>query len=363
MSTTKTWVSVDDQHVYPATVDLTNRWNGWLSPGFTIDTVRELARHTEEIAEADGYDCNDQIIVIDGQPQPVVLHVRWMYHKEETGAEATDAVEVIKPDADGLYWIGGWEWTWYELKDGPQLHQAASTVFDAWTRVLGASARRIGEILRTQMPDATSCVIDLTQLGHIVSVEGEGGGTWPSTTGDDDGPDGYGPFDGETLGAADEVLRQALDHGRDRVNLEIAHWRPVRNSPFPLHRIEFPPAELPDLGDSLLAEARAAFAEARLAWLTESAPLLVRDAMAACSEAVGVVVDPSAEAPFVMFLVDNDGPAKTVSIALDAADKLTERLAVMFAYRPTGADLTAAGWSSDTPAALDGAYCLHFPKA
>lgn len=359
MGNIKTWVCMDDQHIYPATVDLSHRWNGWLSPGFTLDVVRQLAAHTEEMAEADGFNCDDQIIVIDGEPEPVVLHVHWMYHKEDGGSEA---VTVVKPDENGLYWIGGWEWCWYQVEDGPLFHTANAT-FDAWKRVLGASARRIGEILRTQMPGAESCLIDLTQLGHIVQVAAEGGVTWPSDT-EDNGPDGYGPFDGETLGAADEVLRKALDHGSDRVSLEVAGWRPAREiREWELLRIEFAPFDLPDVGETLLAEACAAFAEARLTLLTESAPYLVKDVQAACPQAVGVVVDPNADEPFVMFLAADDDPTKTVSVPADLAEKVTKRLAGMFHYRPTGAELTAAGWSSDAPAHLDGAYSLIFPKA
>ncbi|MEU6928975.1 hypothetical protein AB0A05_07405 [Streptomyces sp. NPDC046374] len=357
MSNIKTWVCVDDEHIYEATVDLSHRWNGWLSPGFTLDAVRQLAAHTEEMAEAEGFDCSDQIIVIDGEPEPVVLHVRWQYHKEE-GAQA---VNVVKPDENGLYWIGGWEWCWYQVEDGPLFYTANAT-FDAWQRVLGQSARRIGEILRTQMPEATSCLVDLTSLGHIVQVDGDSS-TWPSNT-DSDGPDGYGPFDSETLGEADEVLRKALDHGRDRVSLELGGWRPARDIRQPeLHRIVFAPAGHPHGGDALLDEARAAFTEARRTWLTESAPYLVNDARAACPQAIGVVVDPTASEPFVMFLADNDDPTTAVPVLADLAEKVTERLEAMFTYRPTGEDLTAAGWSSSAPARLDGAYHLLFHEA
>ncbi|MEU0235912.1 MULTISPECIES: hypothetical protein [unclassified Streptomyces] len=357
MGNIKTYVCADDMHIYPATVDLSHRWNGWLSPGFTLDVVRQMALDTQEIAEADGFTCNDQIILIEG-PEAVVLHVRWAYHKEDGAA----AVGVIKPDEDGLYWIGGWEWTWYQVEDGPLFHTANAT-WDAWKRFLDASGRRIGEVLRAQMPGATSCVIDLTQLGHIVEVEAEGGVTWPSGT-EEDGPDGYGPFDGETLGAADELVRQALDHGRDPVSLELAHWRPIRHSPFPLHRIHFPPADLPPMGEQMLAEARTAFAEARVTWLKESAPYLVRDVHTACPEAVGVIVDPTAEDPFVTLLTDHDCiDTESVPVPADLAEKVTKRLGQMFHYRPTGAELTAAGWSSDVPASLNGAYWLSFPKA
>ncbi|MEU7093000.1 hypothetical protein [Kitasatospora aureofaciens] len=101
---------------FPAMVDLTNRWNGWLSPYFDLDTVRELAKFFDEQAEEYGRDAVDTVHVIDGgtnldgTPRAVVAKVSWMYVPDEGPVECT---EIIEPDANGLYGVGGWEWTWY----------------------------------------------------------------------------------------------------------------------------------------------------------------------------------------------------------------------------------------------------------
>ena len=99
---------------YDAVLDPTNRWNGWLDPYFTLDTVRELATRTQQLADECGHDSTDTIHVIDGgtdahgEPRVVVLHNRWQYLPE-----SDTAATVVRPDERGLYGIGGWEWTWH----------------------------------------------------------------------------------------------------------------------------------------------------------------------------------------------------------------------------------------------------------
>ncbi|WP_331732030.1 hypothetical protein OG592_41035 (plasmid) [Streptomyces avidinii] len=112
----RTRVTIDGTPDYPAVVDPANRWNGFVSPFFTLDTVRELAAETLDVATKQGYDCADTIHVIDGgtdsggAPRAVVLHIRWMYLEDEGPAQVTS---IISPrEEDGLYGIGGWEWTW-----------------------------------------------------------------------------------------------------------------------------------------------------------------------------------------------------------------------------------------------------------
>ncbi|WP_019548604.1 hypothetical protein [Streptomyces sulphureus] len=356
MTMIDTWVCVDDEHIYPASLDRSNRWNGWVSPGFTLDAVRQLAAHTEEAAEEYGYDCVDQIKVLDGAPEPVVLHIRWQYLSDEP----TTAANVVKPDADGRYWIGGWEWTWYEVEDGP-LFYTKKAAYEARKQVLTESARRMGEIMRTQMPDATSCLIDLTSLGHIVRVESRDGDDWPTGT-DADAEDGYGPFDTETLGEADEVLRKALDHGRDPINLDVSGWRPARDIGEPeLHRVVFAPLGQEAAGDGPLDEARTKATEARRKLLTETVPYLAADCRAACPDVAGVLVDPTAEQPFVMFLVDDPKGVPSIPVPNALAKKVHDRLTEMFVYRPTGADLTACGWAEAAQPHMDGAHVITFP--
>ncbi|QKW06953.1 hypothetical protein HUT18_11655 [Streptomyces sp. NA04227] len=355
MGYTETFVCVDDEHIYPALVDLANRWNGWLSPGLTLDAVRQLAAHTKELAERSGHDGTDEIKVIDG-PVPVVLHIRWSCLHDEPGS----AANVVKPDENGRYWIGGWEWCWYEVADGPLFYTKKAT-FEAWKQVLAESARRAGEIVRTQMPEATSALLCLDGLGHIAHIEATGHPGWPA--GDDsDGEDGYGPFDTETLGEADEVLRKALDHRDGHTDLEIGGWCPARDIGLPeLHRIVFPPVGAEECGDGPLEKARERFITARRKLLTETVPYLVDDVRAACPDAVGIVIDPHADEPFVMFLVDDTKGQASTPVPSDVAQKVHDRLAGLLAFNPTGDDLTACGWSDDTPPHVDGAYVLVFP--
>lgn len=85
-------------------------------PFFTLDTVRLLSAETLKDAAKYGYDCSDTIHVIDGgtdnngAPRAVVLHIRWMYLEEEGPAQVASVINPRKED--GLYGIGGWEWTW-----------------------------------------------------------------------------------------------------------------------------------------------------------------------------------------------------------------------------------------------------------
>nr|WTB35237.1 hypothetical protein OG781_42410 [Streptomyces sp. NBC_00830] len=112
----ETRVCIDDMlGPYDAKLNPTNRWLGWLSPYFTLDTVRKIAARRQELADEYGHDVTDTIHVIeggadrDGEARSVVLHIRWQYFKE--GAES--ATTVIEPNDEGLYCIGGREWTWH----------------------------------------------------------------------------------------------------------------------------------------------------------------------------------------------------------------------------------------------------------
>ncbi|MEW1700628.1 MULTISPECIES: hypothetical protein [unclassified Streptomyces] len=111
-----TRVRIDGIPAYPAVVDPADRWNGFVSPFFTLDTVRLLSAETLKGAVKYGYDCSDTIHVIDGgtdgngAPRAVVLHIRWMYLEDEGPAQVTSIINPRKED--GLYGIGGWEWTW-----------------------------------------------------------------------------------------------------------------------------------------------------------------------------------------------------------------------------------------------------------
>ncbi|WP_405526838.1 hypothetical protein OG426_30640 [Streptomyces canus] len=107
----ETRVCIDDRlGPYDAKLVPANRWHGSVSPFFTLDVVRELAARTQEVAHEYGHDRNDTIHVIDSQREPraLVLHIRWSYLDQDGGS----AVSIIQPNDEGLYGIGGWEWTW-----------------------------------------------------------------------------------------------------------------------------------------------------------------------------------------------------------------------------------------------------------
>ncbi|MGW1801703.1 hypothetical protein ACWCQN_38750 [Streptomyces sp. NPDC001984] len=109
-----TRVCIDDTFgPFAAKVDPTHRWNGWLCPRFTLDTVREMAARSQEMADEYGHDSVPTIHVIDGgtdqgEPRVVVAQISWQYHD----GDAEGATSIINPDDDGLYGIGGGEWTW-----------------------------------------------------------------------------------------------------------------------------------------------------------------------------------------------------------------------------------------------------------
>ncbi|MFB7341275.1 hypothetical protein ACFCZ6_14555 [Streptomyces hydrogenans] len=112
----RTRVTVGGTPDYEAVVDPSHRWNGWVSPYFTLDTVRQLAAETIDTADAHGYTDAETIHVIDGgtdsdgEPRAVVLHIRWIYLDDQGPEKVTS---VIDPrEEDGLYCIGGWEWAW-----------------------------------------------------------------------------------------------------------------------------------------------------------------------------------------------------------------------------------------------------------
>jgi hypothetical protein len=111
----ETRVCIDDfLGPFDAKVDPTDLWNGFVSPRFTLEVVRQLAARTQQLADECGHDSVDTVHVIDGgtgedgHPRAVVLRVSWQFFDE--GARTVTAI--IEPDDEGLYGVGGWEWTW-----------------------------------------------------------------------------------------------------------------------------------------------------------------------------------------------------------------------------------------------------------
>ncbi|KQW13540.1 hypothetical protein [Streptomyces sp. Root369] len=166
----------------------------------------------------------------------VVVCVRWQWVDDE----GSGALDVIQPVDDGHYPIGGGEWPWCVVTwacvcgDTQDWHESdclCGLTRDAQPRTLLAKATaEVGRVLRDQEYEATSALVDLTGLPRVQTVlAGER---------EIDMADDTGPFDTETLGEADEVLRQALGEDDD---LTAAGWEPVPDEESTaLYRITFP---------------------------------------------------------------------------------------------------------------------------
>lgn len=124
----KILVSADGAKSYEAMVDKSHRWNGWLVPRFTLDTVKRIAADLKRQNKKSGYDHAEEIRVVeapgltgypegtdevnsDPLPGVVVIQISWMRVFTHGPDECT---RVITPDANGLYSIGS-GWTWHEV--------------------------------------------------------------------------------------------------------------------------------------------------------------------------------------------------------------------------------------------------------
>lgn len=72
-------VSVDGELAWPAQVDLTDRWNGWLSPRFRPSVARALARWqtdwtSRREAERDDFQQDQLVLSPDGR---TLVHLVW----------------------------------------------------------------------------------------------------------------------------------------------------------------------------------------------------------------------------------------------------------------------------------------------
>lgn len=268
-----TRVCIDDMlGPFDCKLDPNNRWNGWMSPYFTLDAARELSAQTLRMADEYGYDCTDTIHVIEGRtgsrdtvhiiesdlkrvtdeedehddreplaiavrvnwrdleqgaghaatiavatPAPrkaarrrkpdgkgatrtVVVHIRWQW-----ADESDTAANVIAPNHDDLYGIGGWEWTWsctvwWCPGCGSHANWHDTECWCGLTRPatdLAVAAWTAGCILHDRAPEATSALVDLS-AARIVAVFAD----------DTEIDTAEGPLDTETLGSADEALRR-----------------------------------------------------------------------------------------------------------------------------------------------------------
>jgi hypothetical protein len=85
---------------YPGEVDWHDRWNGWAVPRFSADTVRLMARDTQAKAAEDP---EFEAVHFDEKTGRAEIRYPEYYEYEP---------EVYEPDADGNYYIGGYNWTW-----------------------------------------------------------------------------------------------------------------------------------------------------------------------------------------------------------------------------------------------------------
>ncbi|MFD6941066.1 hypothetical protein ACFWAP_33570 [Streptomyces goshikiensis] len=298
-----TRVCIDDMFgPFDCKLDPSNRWNGWLSPHFTLGTVRKLSAQTLREADECGHDSVDTIHVIDGredstetvhvieggtyngEPQAiavrinwrnlargkdgattitranakdrkaarrtpggrgartsVVVHVRWMY----LGEGSDTAVTIEAPGKDGLYAIGGWEWTWHFASwwcfcgNAQVWHEldCENCGLTRETRIgdpnpAKVTAHEIANILRPFAPEVTSALVDLTDGGHVFAVYA---GDTEIDTGDDNGP-----FDTESLGAVDAAIREVTRYHGGCAELTSV-WEHVPDADCDLvYRVTFP---------------------------------------------------------------------------------------------------------------------------
>jgi hypothetical protein len=127
--------------------------------------------------------------------------------------ESNTAANVVQPDENGLYPIGGWEWCWDfvswwcvcgERSDWHETDCQCGMNRDENPKTpLAVATWAAGTALRRLVPEATSALVDLTGLPFAVAVFA---GDTEIDTADD-----TGPFDTETLGQADAILRKGME--------------------------------------------------------------------------------------------------------------------------------------------------------
>ncbi|MFJ1607014.1 hypothetical protein ACIOHS_27125 [Streptomyces sp. NPDC088253] len=170
-----------------------------------------------------------------GAARVVVVCVRW--------DEGSGAMGVIEPVDGGYYPIGGREWPWCVVtwdcacgytQDWHETDCLCGLTRDGQpTTILAAAAHKAGAELRTLVPGATSALVDVTGPPYICAVFA---GDVEIDTADD-----TGPFDTETLGAADAILRAAYEETTE--SEEAAGWVLVPDEKSSaLYRITFAPA-------------------------------------------------------------------------------------------------------------------------
>lgn len=317
--TIQTRVCIDDMlGPFDCELDPAFRWNGWLSPSFTLDVTRELSTQTLNAADEYGYECTDTIHVIDGRAdsadtvhiiqgdrnpysedhemmevavrirwknverdaveaatiskvtpkdrkaarrrkvtgrgakRAVVIHIRWQWLSDDSDTAAT----AVRRGRDGLYSIGGWEWTWHfaswwcACSEGNDWHepncsnchrtkdnQEQPAPCDCGCDVVKEGIRETADLLRQLVPNATAAGL-IVEDGHprLISVAAGRRLVWT-----DDDQDS-GPFDYERIGGADVILHHSLIASTGPESLRLGGWNVMENSQgLEAYSIQFPP--------------------------------------------------------------------------------------------------------------------------
>ncbi|MFC7791377.1 hypothetical protein [Streptomyces cinereoruber] len=106
---------------------------------------------------------------------------------------------------------------------------------DGQPDLAAVTVEKVAATLRTLVPEATSALVDFASgLARVTDVFAGDAAV--------DMADDTGPFDTETLGDADEILRKAVDVA-DCLNDLVKGWEHVPHERTPqLYRIAFPAA-------------------------------------------------------------------------------------------------------------------------
>lgn len=280
---------------YEAKVDPEALWNGWLSPHFTLDTVRDMTSRTAEWATRyghnvavtvhviDGYtDSPSSVHVIDGgthdgTPRRAVVHIRWNLLDEDPhsavsffparpgndvattepaggkprsvvfsmdwqqwsgddGPEA--AADIYPPDADGRYAVGAWAWCWdyavWWCTCGTATRWHETTCNACRLPRPAQPVRELADLPATIRRLLCAQAPEATSV--LVDLHSPPH-VYAVYAGDTelDSADDTGPFDTETLGAVDTAIREALANSV-LSDLTNAGWQLVEPS---CYRITF----------------------------------------------------------------------------------------------------------------------------
>jgi hypothetical protein len=119
-------VSVDGELAWPAQVDLTDRWNGWLSPRFRPSVARVLAAHVQD-SQGDDSERDQLVLSPDGRTlahlvwdedaftRDVRTVVGWPIRWLSTREHAVWLVYDLD-DPTGHVAVGAWHWCWFQVQ-------------------------------------------------------------------------------------------------------------------------------------------------------------------------------------------------------------------------------------------------------